>query len=180
MRSAYRILVGKPKEREHLSDLSIDRIILKCIFEIGCECVLNSCDSGQGPLLGFMKMMMNLWFHKKLIKNDYTSYDCIFLCSVLKRYIPGKARTRPYYLEVALRLPARSTTEIYIEFDYVFLKWQEYPPDANHGFYIGAAIITALLPVGRNYTGLPQDGSTISSRYGFINSDKNFQEAKIF
>lgn len=84
---------------------------------------------------------------------------------LLKRFIPGKARIRPYYLEVALRLPARSTTEISVEFDYVFLKWQEYPPDANHGFYIGAAVITALLPVGRNYTGLPQDGSTITSSF---------------
>lgn len=84
---------------------------------------------------------------------------------LFKKYIPGKARSRPYYLEVALRLPARSTTEISIEFDYVFLKWQEYPPDANHGFYIGAAIITSLLPTGRNYTGLPQDGSTITSSF---------------
>ncbi|XP_069677490.1 GPI transamidase component PIG-T isoform X2 [Periplaneta americana] len=84
---------------------------------------------------------------------------------VLKRYIPGKARTRPYYLEVVLRLPPRSMTEISIDFDYVFLKWQEYPPDANHGFYIGAAVITAMLPVGRNYTGLPQDGSTITSSF---------------
>ncbi|PNF27160.1 GPI transamidase component PIG-T [Cryptotermes secundus] len=84
---------------------------------------------------------------------------------LLKRFIPGKARARPYYLEVALRLPARSITEISLEFDYVFLKWQEYPPDANHGFYIGAAVITSLLPVGRNYTGLPQDGSTITSSF---------------
>ncbi|KAJ9587701.1 hypothetical protein L9F63_018881, partial [Diploptera punctata] len=84
---------------------------------------------------------------------------------LFKKYIPGKARSRPYYLEVALRLPARSTTEISIEFDYVFLKWQEYPPDANHGFYIGAAVITSLLPTGRNYTGLPQDGSTITSSF---------------
>nr|CAD7464262.1 unnamed protein product [Timema tahoe] len=84
---------------------------------------------------------------------------------VMKRYIPGKERTRPYYLEVALKLPGRSVTEISIDFDYVFLKWQEYPPDANHGFYIGAAIITALLPVGKNYTGLPQDGSTITSSF---------------
>nr|CAD7571014.1 unnamed protein product [Timema californicum] len=84
---------------------------------------------------------------------------------VMKRYIPGKERTRPYYLEVALKLPGRSVTEISIDFDYVFLKWQEYPPDANHGFYIGSAIITALLPVGKNYTGLPQDGSTITSSF---------------
>lgn len=82
---------------------------------------------------------------------------------LLKRYIPGKERTRPYYLEVVVELPARSVTQISVEFDYVFLKWQEYPPDANHGFYIGAAVISALLPVARNYTGLPQDGSLISS-----------------
>lgn len=87
--------------------------------------------------------------------------DHFFL--VLKRYIPGKERTRPYYLEVVVELPARSVTQISVEFDYVFLKWQEYPPDANHGFYIGAAIISALLPVARNFTGLPQDGSLISS-----------------
>lgn len=73
-------------------------------------------------------------------------------------------RTRPYYLEVLLQLPPRAVTEISIEFDYVFLKWQEYPPDANHGFYIGSAIITALLPVGKNYMSLPQDGCTIMSR----------------
>lgn len=82
---------------------------------------------------------------------------------LLKRYIPGKERTRPYYLEVVVELPARSVTQISVEFDYVFLKWQEYPPDANHGFYIGAAVISALLPVARNFTGLPQDGSLISS-----------------
>lgn len=55
-------------------------------------------------------------------------------------------------------------TKFSIEMDYLFLKWQEYPPDANHGFYMGPAIITALLPIARNYTGLPQDGSTITSR----------------
>lgn len=89
----------------------------------------------------------------------------VFPIVVLMKFIPGKERVRPYYLEVVLRLPSRSVTEVSIEFDYVFLKWQEYPPDANHGFYIGAAVITALLPIGRNYTGLPQDGSTITSRW---------------
>ncbi|GLH16315.1 Uncharacterized protein GBIM_20616 [Gryllus bimaculatus] len=92
---------------------------------------------------------------------------------VLKKYVPGKERSRPYSLEVLLRIPARSVTEIYIEFDYVFLKWQEYPPDANHGFYIGSAIISAYLPVGKNYMGLPQAGPTIyssfnASREGFL------------
>ncbi|KAF4516876.1 hypothetical protein B566_EDAN014357 [Ephemera danica] len=78
-------------------------------------------------------------------------------------FVPGRERQRPYQLEVALRVPARSITTLSIKFDYIFLKWQEYPPDANHGFYVGGAVITASLPVARNYTGIPQDGSTILS-----------------
>lgn len=69
-----------------------------------------------------------------------------------KYYIPGKGKSRPYYLELALRLPPKSTTTVSIDFDYVFMKWQEYPPDANHGFYIGSAVVTAMLPVARNFT----------------------------
>ncbi|XP_043253091.1 GPI transamidase component PIG-T [Colletes gigas] len=82
-----------------------------------------------------------------------------------QRYLPGKERKSPYYLEMVLRLPPRSITKFSIEMDYSFLKWQEYPPDANHGFYMGSAIITALLPVARNYTALPLDGSTITSSF---------------
>jgi len=87
--------------------------------------------------------------------------------TVTQRYLPGKERESPYYLELILRLPPHSVTKISIDMDYLFLKWQEYPPDANHGFYMGSAIITALLPIARNYTALPLDGSTITSRYRF-------------
>ncbi|XP_034944073.1 GPI transamidase component PIG-T [Chelonus insularis] len=81
------------------------------------------------------------------------------------RYLPGQERKKPYYLELIIRLPPRSVTKFSIKMDYLFLKWQEYPPDANHGFYMGPAIITAILPSARNYTGLPIDGSTITSSF---------------
>lgn len=68
------------------------------------------------------------------------------------KYIPGKGKIRPYYLEFGVSLPPKSTTKISIDFDYMFLKWQEYPPDANHGFYVGSATITALLPTAKNFT----------------------------
>ena len=84
---------------------------------------------------------------------------------MIQRYVPGKERQRPYYLEYILQLPPHSITKFSIDLDYLFLKWQEYPPDANYGFYTGPAIITALLPIARNYTALPLDGSTIFSRY---------------
>ncbi|XP_043268250.1 GPI transamidase component PIG-T [Venturia canescens] len=84
---------------------------------------------------------------------------------LVQRYLPGKERKQPYYLELIVRLPAHSVTKFSIDMDYLFLKWQEYPPDANHGFYMGSAIITASLPIARNYTGLPLDGSTIMSSF---------------
>lgn len=84
---------------------------------------------------------------------------------LVQRYIPGKERKSPYYLELILRLPPQSVTKFSIEMDYSFLKWQEYPPDANHGFYMGPAIITAVLPIARNYTAVPLDGSTVTSSF---------------
>ncbi|CAB3240438.1 unnamed protein product [Arctia plantaginis] len=78
-------------------------------------------------------------------------------------YSPGRSRQKPYHLELLMKLPPRSTTTITIDFEFVFLKWQEYPPDANHGFYIGSALILANLPTAKNYTSLPNTGTTFDS-----------------
>nr|XP_022907425.1 GPI transamidase component PIG-T [Onthophagus taurus]XP_022907426.1 GPI transamidase component PIG-T [Onthophagus taurus] len=88
-------------------------------------------------------------------------------------YKPGQPREKPHNLEIVLKLPPKSSTSISIDFEYMFLKWQEYPPDANHGFYISSSIISAWLPLARNYTGLPQDAITFSdsfnaSRSGYL------------
>lgn len=80
-------------------------------------------------------------------------------------YHPGKQREKAYHLEVAFKIPSRMSVEMSIDFDYIFLKWQEYPPDANHGHYIGAAVISAVLPVARNYTGVPIDGSIFADSF---------------
>lgn len=80
-------------------------------------------------------------------------------------YYPGVSRARPYQLELLLRLPPRSVTVVSLGLEYVFLRWQEYPPDANHGFYIGSSILTARLPAARNYTALPLDGSLLRSSF---------------
>lgn len=73
-------------------------------------------------------------------------------------YIPGKQREKPYHLEIGFIIPALKTVEISIAFDYIFLKWLEYPPDANHGHYLGSATITTMLPTGRNYSSIPVEG----------------------
>lgn len=73
-------------------------------------------------------------------------------------YVPGLRRTRAGQLELAFTVPARCTVTVTLDIDYIHLKWLEYPPDANHGHYIGAATLTVQLPVARNYTAVPLDG----------------------
>lgn len=81
------------------------------------------------------------------------------------KYIPGEQRKRPYYLEVALAIPPKTTLEISIDFDYIFLRWQEYNPDANHGEYIPSAVISCMLPMAINYTSVPIDASLFAESF---------------
>ncbi|XP_040575973.1 GPI transamidase component PIG-T [Lepeophtheirus salmonis] len=67
-------------------------------------------------------------------------------------FIPGRDRERPYILELVLNLPPHSVTSISIEFERSLLKWLEYPPDANKGFYIGSALISTLIANDMNIT----------------------------
>lgn len=67
-------------------------------------------------------------------------------------YQPSKDRQRPHHIEFVLTLPPKSSTELSIKFDFAFLKWTEYPPDANHGFHVGSAVISTLLDTNRNFS----------------------------
>ena len=61
---------------------------------------------------------------------------------------PGRDRQRPFLLELVARLPPASVTRLSVRFERALLRWLEYPPDANHGFYIGSAVVSAVLPPG--------------------------------
>ena len=79
-------------------------------------------------------------------------------------YIPSKARQRPSHLEALLRLPPASVTRLSLQFERSLLKWTEYPPDANHGFYVNAAVVSATLPVNSgDYVAVPQSSTRISA-----------------
>lgn len=77
---------------------------------------------------------------------------------------PGIDRQRPHHMELRITLPANSVTEVEWEFHKGFLKWTEYPPDAHRGFDLGPAVISAMLPVARNWTGIPRHVSTFDQR----------------
>lgn len=86
------------------------------------------------------------------------------------KYIPGEQRKRGYHLEVALSIPAKSTLEMSIDFDYIFLRWNEYRPDANHGEYIPSSVISVMLPLALNYTSVPMDASLYAESFNATRS----------
>lgn len=51
-------------------------------------------------------------------------------------YQPAQDRKRPHLLEMLIQLPANSVTKVTIQFERALLKWTEYTPDPNHGFYV--------------------------------------------
>ncbi|XP_019623660.1 PREDICTED: GPI transamidase component PIG-T-like [Branchiostoma belcheri] len=82
---------------------------------------------------------------------------------LLTRYQPGSDRQSPYLLELVLTLPPDSTTRVSFSFQRAFLKWTEYPPDANHGFYISSAVLTTILRQADNFTVPPALGSGLQA-----------------
>lgn len=79
-------------------------------------------------------------------------------------YVPALERKNPNFFEFPLTLPPNSTTVISFEIEKLFLRWTEYPPDANLGFYIPSSILLAVLPDA------PPDASIQSLRedYGVV------------
>jgi phosphatidylinositol glycan class T len=80
-------------------------------------------------------------------------------------YLPAKDRQQPHHLELETVLPPHSETIISYDFEKGFLKWTEYPPDANHGVYVGPAIVSAHIPLfASNLTFDPVPGFSTDSQ----------------
>lgn len=82
----------------------------------------------------------------------------------MSKLVTARDRERGWLYEAVIELPASSTTELSLEFTRALLKWLEYPPDANHGFYIPAATISAVLPSARNISVNNLNGSTLKEK----------------
>nr|XP_033696971.1 GPI transamidase component PIG-T isoform X1 [Tursiops truncatus] len=61
-------------------------------------------------------------------------------------YQPAQDRMQPHLLEMLIQLPASSVTKVSIRFERALLKWTEYTPDPNHGFYVSPSVLSALVP----------------------------------
>ena len=61
-------------------------------------------------------------------------------------YRPAVDRARGTQLELRMVLPPSSTVFLSYDFEKSILRYTEYPPDANRGFDVAAAIITTVSP----------------------------------
>lgn len=104
--------------------------------------IKNSCSSTLTAVyLDLLPWYLRIYLHTLRVEVDGKPVEPVKVV-----YKPGRDREKPYHLELVLQLPPRSTTVIKIDTEYSVLRWTEYPPDANHGFYIGSAVLTTRLP----------------------------------
>ncbi|XP_048244688.1 GPI transamidase component PIG-T-like [Haliotis cracherodii] len=103
------------------------------------------------------------WFMRVFYKSLTINNNGTTIRPFKIHYIPGKDRSRSYQFEIVFRLRANSVTTISYEFERAFLKWTEYPPDANHGFPINSAIISTVLTDASNYTSPGQESSVFGT-----------------
>ena len=68
----------------------------------------------------------------------------------VSKLVTARDRERGWLYEAVVEVPGQSTVELSLEFRRALLKWLEYPPDANHGFYLPAATVSTVLPTPRN------------------------------
>lgn len=59
---------------------------------------------------------------------------------------PSLDRVRGTQLELLMRIPPRCTVFLTYDFEKSILRYTEYPPDANRGFDVAAAVITTRAP----------------------------------
>ena len=64
-------------------------------------------------------------------------------------YRPALDRARGTQLELRMRIPPASTVFLTYDFEKSILRYTEYPPDANRGFDVAAAVITVFGPDGQ-------------------------------
>ena len=118
--------------------------------------------------LDVIPWFLRVYLHTLKIETTRSSGFITLDKPLLTKFTPGIDRKKPYSIELVLQIPAQSTVRISIGFEHSILKWHEYPPDANKGFYIGSALISALVPTGQDNskTGKKKNKNNIANSVG--------------
>eukprot|EP00105_Crassostrea_gigas_P027835 XP_011449302.1 PREDICTED: GPI transamidase component PIG-T [Crassostrea gigas] len=135
----------------------------------GVTCMIYNTMSSNTTVI-FMETVpwfLRVYFSSLRIENDGKEIKPYKI-----NFIPAKDRANPYQMELVFRLFANSVTKITYSFERAFLKWTEYPPDANHGFYVSSAVVSTVLPVASQYTATSQSVSLLEE--SFSDSSSSF------
>ncbi|XP_033626120.1 GPI transamidase component PIG-T-like [Asterias rubens] len=125
----------------------------------GIKCQLLNNHPTESLRVVYMEKVpwfIRLYLHTLKVENNVR-----FIRPEKQLYTPGNDRSNPYLLELVLTLPPKSVTMLSIQFDKAFLKWTEYPPDANIGFHISSAVVSAFMPSYNNITSTEPHSATM-------------------
>lgn len=87
------------------------------------------------------------WYFRVYINSlEITSNNGTLIEPDMMHFSPGLDRKRPNHLELVLDIKPKSIISIHFTVEYAYLKWDEFPPDVNHGFHINPAIVSIRLP----------------------------------
>ncbi|KAI9333895.1 GPI transamidase component PIG-T [Pilaira anomala] len=100
------------------------------------------------PVIYYDSVPWYLKLYLHTLKVDVVMGDTTISNNIIQEmyYQPAIDRGRPSMLECELLLPENSVTTISMDFEKVFLKYTEHRPDANRGFDVGSAVLTAWIP----------------------------------
>ncbi|KAF5399849.1 Phosphatidylinositol glycan class T [Paragonimus heterotremus] len=77
---------------------------------------------------------------------EESSDDWKIVKPVKSHLLPSLSRQRMGLMELVLSIPARHHVAISYQFRRVLQRWSEYPPDANHGYFLPAATVSYQIP----------------------------------
>lgn len=107
----------------------------------GVQTILTNPSSSQTAEFIYMESLP--WFVKiylHTLKVKINGKEGKFIKEMY--YRPALDRKRGTQLEIRMEIPADSTVVLTYDFEKAFLRYTEYPPDANRGFDVPAAVIT--------------------------------------
>ncbi|KFY41345.1 hypothetical protein V495_04965 [Pseudogymnoascus sp. VKM F-4514 (FW-929)] len=106
----------------------------------GVQAILKNPSPTESVEIIYMESLpwfMKVYLHTLKVKVNGESSDLI----KEMYYRPALDRQRGTQLEIKMDVPANSTVVLSYDFEKAILRYTEYPPDANRGFDVAAAVI---------------------------------------
>lgn len=84
---------------------------------------------------------INLFFHTMSLTNSSTGKSILYDKDVLMKYSIPTKRKGSVQFDISLSIPSNSSITLFMEFEKKFIRYTEYPFDANRGFDLPGASI---------------------------------------